>query len=101
MENLEIRAYLSESERMEGKETMGCIAFHEDLGILDPATFCLVAARGLYLKVGDPVALSHEEQEFLEGNKNRKLYKGRNNICLGDDKYVVLGLSILIRSPGK
>lgn len=66
MEKNEIRAYLSESERMEGKETMGCIAFHEDLGILDPATFCLVAARGLYLKVGDPVVLSHEEQEFLE-----------------------------------
>ena len=31
-----------------------------------------------------------EEEQFLERNRSRKLLRGRNNICLGHDKYVVL-----------
>lgn len=31
-----------------------------------------------------------EEEQFLERNRSRKLLRGRNNIRLGHDKYVVL-----------
>ena len=44
-----------------------------------------------------------EEEQFLERNRSRKLLRGRNNIGLGHDKYVVLGDVYIdkVRQEGK
>ena len=64
----EIRAYIPEADCRKGKKETGDVLFYEDFGVLNPATYELVVARGLYISAGKEICLTREEQDFLEWN---------------------------------
>lgn len=62
----QINAYVPEEFFLQGKDRMPCPLFQEDLALIDVQNGNrILACRGLFLKVGEKLPLSNDEQKLL------------------------------------
>lgn len=96
MNSNQIRAFIPQAAYLEGKQEQIYPQFHEDFALLDPRQgYAAVAARGLFLKLGQAPAISPDEIAFLEENLSR-----RDMVAIDSESGILLALGHLYGDCG-